>query len=225
MAISELTKAHIAATFKALVGNGTASKIAVLDICRKAGIGKNTFYYHFRDRGDLLYYIFRKELAERIEDSFTNDVLVSEHEGNAFSQYPFYINRRHGDEALDLSDFYLLFCSYVIENRQFYREIMRSDLWGEFTQRGYVLYHPELEKDLRFMAGDKSLPDEVIASIAGWMVSASFGYAWRFVSSPHIRRLSDIDLNSGALQLYCNITHECLGGFLPRMIEAYEQAK
>ena len=43
------------------------SKITVVDIIRKSGAGRQTFYNHFKDKNDLIYHIFARTLRDEDE--------------------------------------------------------------------------------------------------------------------------------------------------------------
>ena len=38
-------------------------KISVTDIVKRAGAGRQTFYNHFKDKNDLLYWIYKRTLV------------------------------------------------------------------------------------------------------------------------------------------------------------------
>lgn len=58
MADSNLTKNAIAASMKKLMRRKPFEKISVSDICEDCGINRKSFYYHFRDKYDLVNWIF-----------------------------------------------------------------------------------------------------------------------------------------------------------------------
>ncbi|MCR4632707.1 MAG: TetR family transcriptional regulator [Erysipelotrichaceae bacterium] len=68
---TELTKEWIAETMKRLMVNKNIDKIRVSEICKEAGIGRPTFYYHFKDKYDLIAWIF-------FQNAFATDVISTE---------------------------------------------------------------------------------------------------------------------------------------------------
>ncbi|MCI2047240.1 MAG: dihydroxyacetone kinase transcriptional activator DhaS [Faecalibacterium sp.] len=55
------TKQILAASLKDLMQTMPLEKISVSDIVEHADIGRNTFYYHFQDKFDLVNWIFQTE--------------------------------------------------------------------------------------------------------------------------------------------------------------------
>lgn len=66
--MAERTKIWIANTVKKLLVQKPIEKIHVTDICRAAEIERPTFYYHFRDKYELMAWIF-------FEAAQDNDIL------------------------------------------------------------------------------------------------------------------------------------------------------
>ncbi len=64
MAESNITKKAIADSLKILTKEKTFDKISVKDISEKCGINRQTFYYHFVDKFNLLEWIYQTELLE-----------------------------------------------------------------------------------------------------------------------------------------------------------------
>ena len=64
MAESLITKKALADSLKELTREKTFDKISVKDISEKCGINRQTFYYHFIDKFDLLEWIYKTELLE-----------------------------------------------------------------------------------------------------------------------------------------------------------------
>lgn len=56
--MSDRTKLWIADKMKSLMAKKSLDKIRVTEICREAQIERQTFYYHFRDKYDLVAWIF-----------------------------------------------------------------------------------------------------------------------------------------------------------------------
>ena len=65
MAESTITKRAIADSLKLLTKNKTFDKISVKDISEKCGINRQTFYYHFVDKFNLLEWIYINDLLEQ----------------------------------------------------------------------------------------------------------------------------------------------------------------
>ncbi len=66
MADSNITKRALAQAMKKLMAKEPFSKISVGDICEACGMNRKSFYYHFRDKYDLVNWIFYTEFIETI---------------------------------------------------------------------------------------------------------------------------------------------------------------
>lgn len=66
--MAERTKIWIADTMKKLMIKKSIEKIRVTEICREAEIERPTFYYHFKDKYDLVAWVF-------FHDAFETDVI------------------------------------------------------------------------------------------------------------------------------------------------------
>lgn len=58
MADSNITKRALAAALKDLMKETSFEKISVGDICERCDMNRKSFYYHFRDKYDLVNWIF-----------------------------------------------------------------------------------------------------------------------------------------------------------------------
>ena len=67
MADSNITKNALAAAMKKLMREKKLSKISIADICGECGMNRNSFYYHFRDKYDLVNWIFYTEVMQHIQ--------------------------------------------------------------------------------------------------------------------------------------------------------------
>ena len=73
MADSNITKNALAVSMKKLMEKKPFSKISVGDICEDCGMNRKSFYYHFRDKYDIMHWIFEQEIVEKLpseEESF-----------------------------------------------------------------------------------------------------------------------------------------------------------
>lgn len=96
MANSNITKRILAQSLKELVQEIPLEKITIADICKDYSMNRKSFYYHFRNKYDLLKYIFQSEF------------MMGVHQDTI------------GKEEL----FYKL-CQYLYENKEFYRHVFR----------------------------------------------------------------------------------------------------
>ena len=73
MAEAGVTKKVLAYALKSLMASRPLSKITVGDICEACDMNRKSFYYHFRDKYDIMHWIFEQEIVEKLpseEESF-----------------------------------------------------------------------------------------------------------------------------------------------------------
>ena len=68
------SKLKMAQVLKELIKSKNFSKITVSDIVSESGINRNTFYYHFENIYDLLYWTYEQEVKNIIEIYRKNQV-------------------------------------------------------------------------------------------------------------------------------------------------------
>lgn len=74
MADSNITKNALASALKELMEHEPFSKISVGDICDACGMNRKSFYYHFRDKYDLVNWIFDTEfIAAASRQKFSSE--------------------------------------------------------------------------------------------------------------------------------------------------------
>ncbi len=96
MSDSNITKNALAAALKQLMLEAPFNKISVGDICERCHLNRKSFYYHFKDKYDLVNWIFTTEfLAE--------------------------VSKAGCDTAEDML---LAVCRYLDANRVFYRRAL-----------------------------------------------------------------------------------------------------
>jgi AcrR family transcriptional regulator len=60
------TQKYIIAAFVEILGERSMDKVTVIDITRRCGVNRNTFYYHFHDIYELLDLIFKNEIERLV---------------------------------------------------------------------------------------------------------------------------------------------------------------
>lgn len=106
MADSNITKRALASSLKELMETKPFPKISVSDICEACKMSRKSFYYHFKDKYDLVNWIYYTECVAAIREK----------------EY-------HTDWDL-LEDL----CVYFYENRSFYRKTLSVDGQNSFSE-------------------------------------------------------------------------------------------
>lgn len=97
IADSNITKRALANALKEVMEEKPFEKISISDICERCEMNRKSFYYHFKDKYDLVNWIFDTEC-----------LMIAK-----FNQY-----ERRIDLMLEL-------CQYFYENRRFYRSALQ----------------------------------------------------------------------------------------------------
>ena len=148
---SNITKRALAQTLKTLMEQKPFSKISVGDICSTCGMSRKSFYYHFKDKYDLVNWIFYTEFITKVQTD-TYD-----------SAWEF------------LEDI----CAYFYRERVFYRNAMKIHGQNSFREYFVEVVQPLIQSFLQtvFRAEVDSefckifLSDAFLASIVRWLSS------------------------------------------------------
>ena len=105
MSDSNITKRSLASALKELMEEMPFAKITVADICEKCGMNRKSFYYHFRDKYDLVNWIYDTEFIS---------VARSRQYASGW------------DRIADL-------CAYFYENRRFYCKVLAIQGQNSFS--------------------------------------------------------------------------------------------
>lgn len=111
MADSAITKKALANSLKKLVCELPFSKISISDICNLCEMNRKSFYYHFKDKYDLVNCIFDTEFSE-------------------FSK-----NNEVGENTVHL------LCAYLYANRDYYRRVFRIEGQNSFRSHFTEFVH------------------------------------------------------------------------------------
>ena len=119
---SAATKRMLADALKQLINEHPLEKVTVVDICQRCGMSRKGFYYHFKDKYDLLNWIFYTEFFE-----------------SALPTEP-------SEETL--WDFFNKICAYLYENRRFYVAAFAVKGQNSFSEYFSELIEPLTESYL-----------------------------------------------------------------------------
>ena len=99
MAASEYTKQAIISSTKKLASEKPFQKISVIEIADRCGINRNTFYYYFADKYDVLQTIFEQEVLSVLETPACRE---------------------------NLADSVIALCAHMKQEQSFYARILRE---------------------------------------------------------------------------------------------------
>ena len=106
IADSNITKNALAASVKNLMKEKSFQKISVSDICKECGMNRKSFYYHFKDKYDLVNWIFYVDFIGKININSYEDVW----------------------------DFFYDVCEHLYNERDFYRNALEFDGQNSFKE-------------------------------------------------------------------------------------------
>ena len=149
MADSNITKRALASALKELMEKVPFSKISIGDICEKCDMNRKSFYYHFKDKYDLINWIYSTEFITEIQ------------------------HRIYSSEWDLIRDI----CTYFYENNDFYRKALQIEGQNSFYEYFRDVLKSlirEYMHDIFFECKDKEFyitfyTDAFVASIVRWL--------------------------------------------------------
>ncbi len=152
---SNITKKALSQTLKELLKKKPLAKISIGDICEHCGINRKTFYYHFKDKYDLVNWIYYNEFV----------VVINRREDTISWNY-----------ANDL-------CNYLYENRDFYRKTFYMNEQNSFTEYFKEFIQSIIEDDIQISFGEDMTGDDLdfctefysnafVVAIRNWILSS-----------------------------------------------------
>lgn len=144
MADSNITKRALGTALKELIEEVPFKKISVADICEKCDMNRKSFYYHFKDKYDLVNWIFDTEFITMVNDRIDIDPWA----------------------------FMEKMCCYFYDNRSFYYKVLQIQGQNSFAEHFREFIHPLLRNRLEEDLGQTDLPDMCIDFFADGVVCA-----------------------------------------------------
>lgn len=141
MSTSDFTKYMIAQGTKSLLKSVDFEKLSVGDIARYCHISRNTFYYHFRDKYDVISWIFYSEITPIIGT----------------------------DQSMDnWSECLLALCQYLQKNKEFYIKVLNVRGQNSFSECLMEFYVNLVQNLLLNSRGDQILEHSQIRVISNF---------------------------------------------------------
>ena len=151
---SNITKKALAMAMKELMEQIPFSKISVSDICEKCGMNRKSFYYHFKDKYDLVNWIFDTEITKIFSEEewknagFTWDILEK-------------------------------ICAYFYKHRTFYSKVLQIEGQNSFTEHFRDILLPVNRKFLAMVEEEEKgeheefyihfFSDAFLAALVRWL--------------------------------------------------------
>lgn len=127
MADSNITKRALAEALKELLKAEPFAQVSVGEICEKCHMNRKSFYYHFKDKYDLVNWIYSTEFIAVAKERGYSDVNM--------------------DLLADM-------CVYFYDNRDFYRRVFIVEGQNSFTDYFKDINTLILSQDVEKLFGD-----------------------------------------------------------------------
>ncbi len=155
MSDSNITKQALANSFKNLMAKKPFCKISVRDIVTDCGLTRQAFYYHFKDKYDLMNWIYLTDSARFMI---------------------FYNNREHWTEGL------MELFHYIRENKTFYMNALNTTGQNSFQEYLYDSIRDLLVSVIRNIEGTE-YEEEKCKFVAEFIAAAFVGLTVRWANN------------------------------------------
>lgn len=127
MADSNITKKALADAMKSLMAEKSFAKISISDICTRCSMNRQSFYYHFRDKYDLVNWIFYTELIDHLYEHAPTSGwnLLLEVCSYFYDNRPFYVNALQVTGQNSFTDYFADVMRAIVQ--PYFEEIFSED--------------------------------------------------------------------------------------------------
>lgn len=166
MADSNITKQALAVSLRALMEEVPFEKINVAQICERCSMNRKSFYYHFKDKYDLVNWIFDTDFIALTSAAASLD------------------------SPRGRWDFIEAVCDYFYENRSFYRRALQIRGQNSFSDHFTAYIHPILKSRLAELIGNEQadgfaidfFTDALLCAMKRWLLAKDCMPPEEFVS-------------------------------------------
>lgn len=163
MADSNITKWALAAALKELLREAPFHKVSVGNICAKCRLSRKSFYYHFRDKYDLVNWVFDTEVIATLRENPPRD------RWEAIGEL----------------------CRCLYENRSFYSSALQMEGQNSLREHLREFLLPMLESRMEALVGRGEthrigvdfFADGIVCAILRWLLERDCLPPERFVAS------------------------------------------
>lgn len=148
MSKSNITEHVIATALKELMENTPFTEISVNSIVERSGINRKTFYYHFKDKYDLVNWIFNTEIVPAICNYFTLE------------------NWPQGSLKL---------CYYLQDDKTFYTNALNASGQNSFSECLYDFIYKQIENLCLAACGNRTINKADLDFMVDFLTNAFFG--------------------------------------------------
>lgn len=151
MSDSQITKRALAEAMKELMQQKPMKKISIGDIVKQCNLNRQSFYYHFKDKYDLVNWIYNTEFIVKVKDNL----------------------------SMSSWDFLQSLCEFFYENKTFYTNAFKVSGQNSFSEYFIEVMHPMLvvylkdvfHSDVDFFA--TFFADAIRVSISRWLLEGA----------------------------------------------------
>lgn len=170
MPYSGNTKNALAAAMKNLMETRSFTKISVGDICTECGLNRKSFYYHFKDKYDLVNWIFQTEFLEmlRVHSYSSGWQLISDICVYLYSEKTFYNNALQYEGQNSFRDYFSSTIGAIL------LVVMRDHLKNISDSKFFVSFFTDafLAAIVRWLTETPNMgPDEFVKKLQNVMIS------------------------------------------------------
>ena len=180
VADSNITKRALATALRELMQEVHFDKIQVAHICERCDMNRKSFYYHFKDKYDLVNWIFDTEFITIAMESA--------------SEMP-------ADDHWELIE---RACNYFYENRDFYRKALRIKGQNSFSDHLREYCFPMIKIRVARLIGDDAAEDFTINFFTDAMICAIERWLLDKECLPPVQLVSKLKqiIQGGAVAIY-----------------------
>ena len=186
------TKEKLAQIYIDMVADDGPADVRVLDIVRKAGVNKNSFYYHFSSKYSVAYWIFRTDIASMIEEVFdcSSHVFPAQDsvavEKDLFPELPYYVRLLTGARMFDQGAFLKQMVLALRKRQKFYRAMFKDQEPDNLKLYIQNLYYPAFLQDIEFIADGRYIPAQTRGFLARGSLALFVGMLENLVCSKEL---------------------------------------
>lgn len=161
-----------AAELEAMMGKIPLSKVRVADLCARCGVERRVFYYHFKDKFDLVAWIFERDYSRALEMSVPySEGLYAEAHRRLWEHRAFY-RRAFEEDSQNSIGRYLLQMSIRVNEDALKRHLGVRSLSLEYAFKARHFAHGNVGCLIDWLRGEvHATPEQLAAQMFACMPS------------------------------------------------------